>query len=241
VAIISENMARQFYRNENPLGQRLSIGRKKPAEIVGVVGDVRDRQLESQGRPAVYEPAARDPGTAMYFAVRTSGNPAALIPAVRAAILQLDPELPLDAVGTVVDLVDHSLSQRRLAMLLMAAFAGLALVLAMVGVYGVMSYSVTQATAEIGVRMALGARSGDVLEMVLHYGGLLMAGGLLMGVPLALGAGKLLASQLFAVPPGDPVTYTVVSVALPAAGLAACAIPAFRATRVDPMLALRNE
>jgi putative ABC transport system permease protein len=177
----------------------------------------------------------------MYFAVRTEGNPAALIPAVRAAILQLDPELPLDSVGTVVDLVNHSLSQRRFAMLLMAAFAGLALALALVGIYGVMSYSVTQATGEIGIRMALGAIGGDVLRLVLYHAGLLVAGGLLVGVQMALGAGKLLASQLFEVPSTDPMTYAVVSALLLATGLAACAIPAFRATRVDPMSALRNE
>ena len=141
----------------------------------------------------------------------------------------------------VEHLVDTSLSDRRFAMSLMAVFAGLALALAMVGIYGVMSYSVTQATQEIGIRMALGAGSGDVLRMVLSYGGTLMAVGLLIGVPMALGAGALLASQLFEIPSSDPVTYTAVSVVLLATGLTACAIPAFRAARVDPMVALRNE
>jgi putative ABC transport system permease protein len=126
-------------------------------------------------------------------------------------------------------------------MLLMAVLAGLALALAMVGIYGVMSYSVTQATQEIGIRMALGAGSGDVLRMVLSYGGLLMAVGVLIGVPMALGAGTLLASQLFETPSSDPITYAAVSVALLVTGLAACAVPAFRATGVDPMVALRNE
>jgi putative ABC transport system permease protein len=241
VAIISEAMARQFYRNENPLGQRVEISGKKPAEIVGVVGDIRDRQLESKGRATVYQPAAQYPNTSMYFAVRTAGNPADLIPPVRAAIRQMDPDLVLDTVGTVEHLVDTSLSDRRFAMLLMAVFAGLALALAMVGIYGVMSYSVTQATQEIGIRMALGAGSGDVLWMVLSYGGLLMAAGLLIGVPMALGAGALLASQLFETPASDPVTYAAVSVALLLTGLAACAVPAIRATGVDPMVALRNE
>jgi putative ABC transport system permease protein len=241
VAIISEAMARQFYPNENPLGQRVEISGKKPAEIVGVVGDVRDQQLESKGRATVYQPAAQYPSSSMYFAVRTAGNPAHLIPPVRAAIRQLDPDLVLDTVGTVEHLVDTSLSGRRFAMLLMAVFAGLALALAMLGIYGVMSYSVTQATQEIGIRMALGAGSGDVLQMVLSYGGTLMAVGLLIGVPMALGAGELLASQLFETPSSDPITYAAVSVALLATGLAACAVPAFRATGVDPMVALRNE
>jgi putative ABC transport system permease protein len=241
VAIISEAMARQFYRNDNPLGQRIAISGKKPAEIVGVVGDVRDQQLESRGRATVYQPAAQYPSTSMYFAVRTAGNPVDLIPPVRAAIRQLDQDLVLDTVGTVEHLVDTSISGRRFAMLLMAVFAGLALALAMVGIYGVMSYSVTQATQEIGIRMALGAGSGDVLRMVLGYGGRLMAVGLLIGVPMALGAGELLASQLFEVPSTDPITYAAVSVALLVTGLAACAVPAFRATGVDPMVALRND
>jgi putative ABC transport system permease protein len=173
--------------------------------------------------------------------VRTAGNPAHLIPPVRAAIRQLDPDLVLDTVGTVEHLVDTSLSSRRFAMLLMAVFASLALSLAMVGIYGVMSYSVTQATQEIGIRMALGAGSGDVLRMVLGYGGTLMAVGLLTGVPMALGAGRLLASQLFETPSSDPITYAAVSVALLVTGLTACAVPAFRATGVDPMVALRND
>jgi putative ABC transport system permease protein len=241
VAIISEAMARQYYRNENPLGQLVEISGKKPAQIVGVVADVRDQQLESKGRPTVHEPAAQYPSSSMYFALRTAGNPANLIPPVRAAIRRLDPDLVLDAVGTVEHLVDTSLSGRHFAMMLMAVFAGLALALAVVGTYGVVSYSVTQATQEIGIRMALGAGSGDVLRMVLSYGGMLMALGLLIGVPMALGAGALLASQLFETPSSDPITYATVSVALLLTGLAACAVPAIRATGVDPVVALRNE
>ena len=243
VAIINQEMARQFHPNENPLGQRLKMGSSTnaPLEIVGVVGDIRDQQLVSKGQAIVYQAAAQSPNTSMFFAVRTAGNPAALIPAVRAAIRQLDPDLPLDTVGTVEHLVDTSLSDRRFAMSLMAIFATLALTLAIVGIYGVMAYSVTQATQEIGIRMALGAGSGDVLQMVLSHGGMLMALGLLIGVPLALGAGKLLASQLFEVPSSDPFTYAAVSLTLLATGLAACLIPASRAARVDPLVALRIE
>jgi putative ABC transport system permease protein len=126
-------------------------------------------------------------------------------------------------------------------MLLMAVFAGLALTLAMVGIYGVISYSVTQATQEIGIRMALGARRGDVLRMVFGYAGVLMAAGLALGVAAALGTGRLLATQLFDVPPTDPPTYAAVAFVLLATGLLACAIPAIRAMRVDPLVALRNE
>ena len=235
-------MARQFYANENPLGQRIQMGNgTKPAEIVGVVGDVRDTELESKGRAAMYQPAAQAPFGSMYFAVRTERDPAAAISGVRAAIREMDPELPLDAVGTVDALVETSLSQRRFAMLLMGIFAGLALVLAMVGIYGVMSYSVTQATQEIGIRMALGARRGDVLRMVLGYAAVLMSAGIVVGMAASLGAGRLLASQLFEVKPYDPVTYALVGTVLVATALAACLIPAFRAMRVDPVIALRNE
>ena len=242
VAIISESMARQFYAGENPLGQRIRMGNgSKPAEIVGIVGDVRDQQLDEKGRPAVYEPAAQVPFGAMYFGVRTAGDPASLISAVRAVIREQDAELPLDAVGTVDSLVATSLSQRRFAMLLMAIFAGLALVLAMVGIYGVISYSVTQATQEIGIRMALGARRSDVLRIVFGYAGVLMAAGLALGVVAALAAGRLLAAQLFEVKPTDPATYAAVASVLLATGLLACTIPALRAMRVDPLVALRNE
>jgi putative ABC transport system permease protein len=177
----------------------------------------------------------------MYFGVRTAGDPAQAISGVRAAIREMDAELPLDAVGTVDALVETSLSQRRYAMLLMAIFAGLALVLAMVGIYGVMSYSVTQATQEIGIRMALGAGRGDVLRMVLGYAAVLMSAGMVAGLAASAGAGRLLASQLFEVKSYDPMTYGLVGAVLVATALAACLIPAFRAMRVDPVIALRNE
>ena len=177
----------------------------------------------------------------MYFGIRTAGDPAALISGVRAAMREMDAELPLDGVGTVDALVATSLSQRRFAMLLMAIFAGLALVLAMVGIYGVIAYSVTQATQEIGIRMALGARRGDVLGMVFGYAGVLIAAGLVIGVAAALGTGRFLASQLFEVKPTDPGTYAAVAGVLLATAMLACAIPALRAMRVDPLVALRNE
>jgi putative ABC transport system permease protein len=208
---------------------------------VGVAGDVRDQQLEELGRPAVYEPAAQIPFGTMYFGVRSAADPAALIPAVRAAMRELDSELPLDAIGTVDSLVATSLAQRRFAMLLMTIFAGIALALAMVGIYGVISYSVTQATQEIGIRMALGARPGDVLAMVFRYAGVLLGVGVGIGIAGALAAGKLIAAQLFDVRATDPLTYTAVAAALLLTGAVASAIPAIRATRVDPLVALREE
>jgi putative ABC transport system permease protein len=242
VAIISEGMARQFYANEDPIGQHIQVGNgSKPAEIVGIAGDVRDQTLEAKGRATVYEPAAQVPFGSMYFAVRTRNEPEALISGIRTTIHSLDPELPVDAIGTVEALVSTSLSQRRFAMVLMAIFAGLALVLAMVGIYGVISYAVTQATKEIGIRMALGAQRGSVVRMVVGYGSLLVTSGLAIGIAASLGVARMIASQLFEVKPTDPATYAAVAFALLATGLLSCAIPAFRATRVDPLVALRDE
>jgi putative ABC transport system permease protein len=241
VIIISEGMARQFYRNENPLGQHIQVGDAKPAEIVGIAGDVRDQGLENLGRPAMYVPNPQDPFDSMFFGVRTAGDPESLIASIRTVMRDLDPELPLDAVGTVDALVSTSLSQRRFSMLLMASFAGLALVLAMVGIYGVISYSVTQATQEIGIRMALGAGRAHVLRIVLGYAGLLMAVGLALGLGAALLSGRWLTTQLFEIRSTDPLTLAAVALALLAAGVAASLIPAWRAMRVDPLVALRNE
>jgi putative ABC transport system permease protein len=242
VALISETMARTFYAGENPLGQRIQMGNgSKPAEIVGVVGDVRDQALESKGLPTVYEPAAQVPCSAMYFAVRTERDPESLIASVRAAIREQDAELPLDAMGTVDSLVAKSLSVNQFGTVLMASFAGLALVLAMVGIYGVLSYAVTQATQEIGIRMALGAQRGHVLKMVLGHAGILIGAGLAIGIAGGLGAGRLLTSQLYEVTAADPATFAAVALVLLATGLLACAIPALRASRVDPLTALRQE
>jgi putative ABC transport system permease protein len=243
VAIISEEMARKFYPNENPLGQHIVManGDSKPSEIVGIVGDVRDEELDSKGRVAVYETESQATFDSMYFAVRAAGSPEALISGVRSAIRNLDSELPLDAVGTVDTLVETSLSQRRFAMLLMAIFASMAMALAMIGIYGVLSYSVTQATQEIGIRLALGAQPGDVLRLVLGYGGLLIGIGVAVGVAAAMLAGRLLATQLFEVRATDPATYAAVATALAITGFMACLVPAWRAMRVDPIIALRNE
>jgi putative ABC transport system permease protein len=242
VAIISEGTARHFYRNENPLGQRIQMSNgSQPAEIVGIVGDVRDQELNSLGRATIYEPAAQVPFRGMYFGVRTDGDIAGLIAGARAVIRELDPELPMDAVGTVDALVETSLSQRRFSMLLMAIFAGLALTLAMIGIYGVISYAVTQATQEIGIRMALGARRTDVLRIVFGYAGVLMGAGLVLGLGASMAAGRLVESQLYEVKATDGATYAAVALVLLVTGLAACTLPALRAMRVDPVVALRNE
>jgi putative ABC transport system permease protein len=241
--IISETLAKKYYPNENPLGQRINFGGpvEKAPEIVGIVGDVRDSELESKGRAAVYQPEAQSVANGMFFALRTPGDPEALIPGVRAVFRALDSELPIDAVGTVDSLVETALSQRRFGMLLMTVFASLALALAMIGIYGVLAYSVNQATQEIGIRLALGAKRGDVLRLVFAYGGSLIAAGIVTGVAVASAAARLLASQLFEVQATDPATFASVATALALTGFAACFVPALRAIRVDPIVALRNE
>jgi putative ABC transport system permease protein len=242
VMIVSEGFARQFYPNENPLGQRVQVGNgSKPAEIVGIAGDVRDQELETKGRPAMYQPAAQIPFGSMYFGVRAAGDPSSLIQPIRAVIRELDPELPVDAIGTVDSLISTTLAQRRFALTLMTIFAGIALALSMIGIYGVISYAVTQATQEIGIRMALGARPGDVLGMVFRYAGILVAAGLVIGLAGSFVAARLIATQLYDVRPTDPVTYAAVAAALLLTGALASAVPAFRATRVDPLIALRDE
>jgi putative ABC transport system permease protein len=242
-AIVSESMAKRYYPNENPLGQKVVVARAdgKPAEIVGVVGDVRDEELESKGRVAIYQPESQTAFNALYFGVRTANEPETLISSVRGVFRKLDSELPLDAVGTVETLIETSLSQRRFAMLLMVIFAGLALLLAMIGIYGVLAYSVTQATQEIGIRVALGAQRGDVIRLVFAYGGLLIGVGVGIGVVVAYTVGALLQPQLFEVKATDPATYAAVAGALALTGFAACLAPAWRAMRVDPIIALRNE
>ncbi len=241
VAVISEEMARKYYANEDPIGQKILIGGNKPAEIVGIVADIRDQDLATKGRPAVYKSELQTPDTPATFALRTSGDPSSLISGARAAVRSLDPELPMDAVGTMDGMVAKSLSTPRFGALLMAIFAGLALALAMVGIYGVISYAVTQATQEIGIRMALGARQADVLRLIFGYAGVLLAIGLAIGIPAAFGAGRLLESQLFQVRASDPLTYVGVGGILLITGLIACAIPAARAMRLDPLRALREE
>jgi putative ABC transport system permease protein len=241
--IISETLAKKYYPNENPLGQRINFGGPvdKAPEIIGIVGDVRDSELESKGRAAVYQPESQSVVNSMFFALRTSGDPETLIPGVRAVFHGLDSELPIDAVGTVDSLVETALSQRRFGMLLMTVFASLALALAMIGIYGVLAYSVNQATQEIGIRLALGAKRSDVLRLVFAYGGSLIVAGIVIGVTIAFAAARLLASQLFEVQATDPATFASVAAALALTGFAACFVPAVRAMRVDPIVALRNE
>jgi putative ABC transport system permease protein len=245
VAIIDETMAKKYWPNEDPLGKRISFegGQQNPRwrEIVGIVGHVRSVALEGDSRVQYYVPYAQSPSGGIYLAVRAEGDPNALSGAVRNAIRGVDADLPVYKVTTMDRLVADSLAQRRFAMFLFGIFASLALVLAVVGLYGVMSYMVLQRTHEIGLRMALGAQARDILRMVVGQGVTLVAIGLGLGMLAALVFTRLMSSLLYGVSATDPLTYAGIALLLGCVALVASYLPARRATRVDPMIALRYE
>jgi putative ABC transport system permease protein len=259
VAIINEALARQFFPNENPIGksirmfpplQLLAPDARKPETfpplrtIVGIIADMKDQAINRPSFPTVYAPYAQyhNEGWGInVFAVRTSGDPLAAISMVRDQIRALMPNIPAAEVASMEQLLARSLSRARFSMLLLSVFAALALVLAAVGIYGVMAYAVAQRTREIGVRLALGAQPRDVLSMVLVGGGKLAAFGVALGLIGSLGMNYFLRSQLYGVSSSDPLTYFTVAALLGAVALAACYLPARRATRVDPLVALRYE
>jgi putative ABC transport system permease protein len=244
VGLINETMARKFWPNEDPVGKRINTG--NPASnpwitVIGVVRDTRSSGLEKEPYPQVYLPALQFRQRAMTFVARTSADPAGVVPAVRRELAALDKELPLYNVRTMEQVLADSISRRRFQMILTAAFAGVGLLLAAVGIYGVISYSVAQRTHELGVRVALGARAGDILRLVVGQGLGLALAGVGVGLALALGLTRVLASMLYGVSATDPLTFAFVALALLGVALLACLVPARRATKVDPMIALRYE
>jgi len=250
VALINEELSERYFPGEDPIGRRLRIGDVRSDDspwwtVVGVVGSVRDNALDRTPDSEVYVPAAQQPARAMTLVVRSSGPPAAgvesLAEPLRAAVWAVDREQAISQVVPVEELVSGSLAPARFLAGLLGAFALLALVLAVVGVYGVMAYSVGRRTREIGVRMALGARPGDVLGLVLRQGAVLAGLGLVVGLLVAYTLTESLGSLLFGVSPHDPATFAVVAAVLAASVLAASALPARRAARVDPAVALEEE
>ncbi len=248
VVVINEAMARLFWPNENPLGKRFKFGgiESKFAwnTIVGIVGDVRQMGLDAPGRAELYMSYRQQQQpyfSPEYLALKTSGDPLQFANAVREQIWAVDPEQPVAAVMAMQDLVDDELAPRKIQADLLGAFAGLALLLASLGIYAVLTFRVTQRTQEIGVRMALGAQNVDVLRMVLVQGLRLTFTGVAMGLAAAFALNRLLAHLLYGVSATDPVTFGSVAILLTVVALAACYIPARRAMRVDPMIALRYE
>jgi predicted permease len=243
VAVINETLAATLWPGEDAVGKRLSFeGASGPfLEVVGVARDVKYRTLGERPRPYVYQPVFQSYQSKMTLVVRTSGEPRALAGAVREQLRALDPNLPVADVKTLGEQFDLSLFPARVAAWTLGGFGLLALVLAAVGVYGVVSYSVAQRTREIGVRMALGARGADVLRLVLGEGLSVVGVGLALGLLLSLAATRVVAGFLYGVGATDPVTFAGVPVLLGAIALAAGYLPARRATKVDPMIALRHE
>jgi len=241
VVIVNETMARTLWPGENPIGTRFTIwhDEKFAREVVGIVGDTKD-SLDEETGPQMYVPYAQDPTWgSLSLAVRTSGEPSALTNSVREAIRSVDKEVPSFNLKTMNDVVSTSAASRRVPMLLLSAFAGVAMLLAMLGIYGVTSYYVTQRTHEIGVRMALGAQIVDVLKLVLSRAMLLALIGIGIGVAGAVAVTRYLTTLLFGVKPIDTVTFIAVAVVLAAVVFVACLVPARRAAKIDPLEALR--
>lgn len=246
VVIVSEALAREYFPNEDPLGKRITIEMKDPkdnppSEIIGIVGDVKHQTLDTAIRPMVYWPHPELAYGFMSLAVRTDGDPLRLAGAVRQQVRALDPNLAVSGIATMDQLLATSVAQARFSTLLLSIFAAVALLLAAVGIYGVMAYGVMQRVREIGIRMALGADAGTLKRMVLRDALRLSVAGIAIGLLAAFGLTRLMASLLFGVTPHDPVTFFGVAALLSFVALAASYIPARRATRVDPMVALRYE
>lgn len=244
VVLISESMASKFWPNENPIGKHLimSFFPKVSREIVGVVGDVKQRGLDvREPTQTLYVPLAQMPRTWMALAVRTRSQPNGELAEITTVVHEVDPEVPITEVSTMEEIMATSMSQKRFNMLLLGAFAGLALVLAAVGIYSVLSYTVRRRTREIGTRMALGAQIGDVLKMVVFEGMRPPALGILVGLVGAFALSRIVANLVYGVKPTDPLTFGAVAVILGTVALLACILPAYRAAKTEPMKALRDE
>jgi putative ABC transport system permease protein len=243
VALINETMAKKIFPDEDPIGKRISFGGKNPDwyEIVGIVGDTKQYGLDQATTLQTYEPFTQQTFPYMTLVVRTTGDPASFTGAIRGQVLSIDKDQPISGVQTLNHLLSTSIAQQQFSMLLLGIFASVALVLAAVGIYGVLSYAVTQRTHEIGIRMALGAGRGDVLRLVVGHGMLLTFIGVVAGLAAAFALTRLMTTMLYGVSATDPLTFGLIALLLVTIALVACWIPARRATRVDPMIALRYE
>jgi putative ABC transport system permease protein len=243
VAIINETLAKKFFPHQDPIGQRINVtnGPLTWREIVGIVRDTRQYRLDSPVTMQTYEPFAQSPFTFMTFVVRTDGTVHDVNALARTAIFSVDRDQPVASVRPLSALLAESVARRRFAMFLFAVFSAVALLLATVGIAGVMAYMVNQRTSEIGIRMALGAQRSDVLRMILGHGLRLVASGIVAGLAGALIVTQFISSMLFSVGARDPLTFVAIALLLTAVASLACLLPARRATRVDPMVALRSE
>jgi len=242
VLIVSRSTARTFWGDDDPIGRtiRRSADPKTPFTVIGVVGNVRDAAL-NQESPQLYYPVAARAAALTDVVVRTDQAPASLLPAIREKVAELDRDLALANVRTMDEWVSNSAAQPRLNTVLLSVFASIALLIASIGIYGVLAYSVSQRTGEIGLRMALGASPRNILRLVGSEGLRVIAAGIAVGLTGAAALGKVLSGLIYEVTARDPATFILAAVFLSAVGLAASIIPAVRAARVLPMVALRHE
>ena len=241
--IVNRELARRMFGRVDVVGERIRSWRDENVyrEVVGVVGDVRVSGAGDDIQPVVYVPAAQNTWSTWAVALRTHGNPRDMLPALRATVSAIDPELPVDQVQTMDDVFAASVAPRRFGALLLAGFAGIALVLALVGIYGVLSFEVAQRTREIGIRMALGSRRADVLRLVVGEASALVGVGIVAGVVVALLLGRFVAPLLYRTRAQDPATYATAAALLGLVALLAAWLPARRAAAGDPMLSMRSE
>jgi putative ABC transport system permease protein len=245
--IIDEEFAKRYWPNQNPLGQRVRLPwgerAKQPVmTIVGVVGRVKENRLSEQGGMVqAYFPMYQQPLQNIGVVVKTTSEPAALLTTMRQQVSQLDPALPIFGIQTMREIRKNSVAPERLSLGLLGGFAALALILALIGLYGLLAFTVTQRQREIGIRMALGAQTFDVLSVVVGQGMRLTLAGVVIGVLGSVALTRVLGSVLFKVAPTDPLTFVTVTLSLCVVALLACYIPARRATKIDPMVALRSE
>jgi putative ABC transport system permease protein len=243
VALINETLARQQFPNEDPIGRRIkvTVGPEMWREIVGIVADVKQTGLDKATPNETYVPFAQMPFTNQNVIVRVAGPPGSIANALRPAVYAVDKDQPIGSIVPLTDIMADSIARQRFAMTLITVFSLVALLIAAVGIYGVMVYNVTQRTGEIGIRMALGAQRGDVLRLVFAHGGKLVGLGLLLGLGAALLGARVIESILFKTEARDPLTLAATTLLLAAVAALACLIPARRATMVDPLVALRSE
>jgi putative ABC transport system permease protein len=243
VCVISATMARRYFPNGDAIGKNIVVGFPESVarEVVGIVGDVKDRDLADADPTQIYAPFSQNPFWAITLGVRTHGDPAQLSATVREQVRTLDPALPVEDIKPMTEVIAESIAEPRFRTTLLGLFAATALLLAAVGIYGVISYNTGRRTREIGIRVALGAQRRDVLQLVLREGAFLGAAGVAFGVAGSAALAHFLASLVFDTSTTDPVIYLSVAALLFGVALLACYIPARRAMRVDPMIALRYE
>jgi putative ABC transport system permease protein len=246
VVVIDEQMVKRYFSGADPIGKRITFDANPDPEsqwetVIGVIGHAAHEGLDAGPRVQIYRAYAQRPRPSMAIAIRTEGPPLLALPAVRTALAEVDPQMPLASPMAMETLIENSVGRRRLAVVLLSLFAGLGLALAATGIYGVMSYDVAQRTQELGVRMALGAARRDLLRLVLSRGARLAGAGVLLGVAGSLALTRAIESQLFGVRATDVPTFAAVAMLLAGVGLVATLVPAMRAMRLDPVRALRQE